>query len=229
MTGPHWGNRYRDGGWGSRRNDRRRHRRIRIAPTQLRAVPSTLHCRQRRLLSRGGLFCLEPQGSGRCWRAGRRRQPAGQTADSFAATSAETRSGFIEQSARRAIHGMLRGVRSRIRRACHAASSSARIASARAARSPGRGAEGGVCRTEGNRKREAIWDAPDLRASHPCGAPARPAAALPKPGKSGCGGASQGSRLGSTVAPLQKTLRSSIEFASQLPGKSNGRQCLRKS
>jgi hypothetical protein len=174
---------------------------------------------------------LEPQGSGRCWRAGRRGQPAGQTADGFAATSADTRSRFIDQSARRAIHRTLRGVRSRIRRACHAASSSARIASARATRSPGRvigrgGGESGACRTEGNRKREAIWDA---RASHPCGAPDRPAAALPKPGKSGCRGTSEGSCLGFTVAPLKKALRSSIEFASQLPGKSNGRQCLRKS
>ena len=171
---------------------------------------------------------MEPQGSGRCWRGGRRRQPAGQTADGFAATSAETRSGFVEQSARRAIHRMLRGVRSRIRRACHAASSSARIASARATRSPGGGAEGGACRTEGNRKREAIWDAPDLRAPHPCGTPGPPAAALPKPGKSGYGGGSEGSCLGSTVALLQKALRSSIEFAPQLAGKSNSRQCLRR-
>ena len=172
---------------------------------------------------------METQGSGRCWRGGRRRQPAGQTADGFAATSADTRSGFVEQSARRAIHRMLRGVRSRIRRACHAASSSARIASARATRSPGGGAEGGACRTEGNRKREAIWDAPDLRAPHPCGTPGPPAAALPKPGKSGYGGGSEGSCLGSTVAPFQKALRSSIEFAPQLAGKSNSRQCLRKS
>jgi hypothetical protein len=177
---------------------------------------------------------LEPQGSGRHWRAGRHWQPAGRIADGFATTSADTRSRFIDQSARWAIHRMLRGVRSRTRRARHASSSSARIASARTTRSPGRvigrgGGESGACRTEGNRKREAIWDAHDRRGSHPCGAPDRPAAALPKPCKSGGGGTSEGSSLGSAVAPLKKALRSSIEFASQLTGKSNGRQCPRKS
>jgi hypothetical protein len=80
-------------------------------------------------------------------------------------------SSSIDESARRAIHRMVRGARLALRRACHVSSSSTRIARARATRSPGSavrpGAEGDDWCTGGAPKREAFWGIPDRWAFAP--------------------------------------------------------------
>ena len=124
---------------------------------------------------------MQRQGSGHRRRAGRRRPHAG-IGEGRCGSFRENARPFIDESARRRVHRTLRGVRSKPRRARHASSSSARMASARATRSLGsvirRGAQGAACCTEespkcaafsgadrgasykGPRRRPRFWAAP---------------------------------------------------------------------
>jgi hypothetical protein len=68
----------------------------------------------------------------------------------------------MDESARRAVHLTLRDGRSKSRRACHASFSSARMARARAMRSPGsviRRGEGAACCAEESLEPAALWSA----------------------------------------------------------------------
>jgi len=112
----------------------------------------------------------------------------------------------MDESARRAVHLTLRDGRSKPRRACHASFSSARMARARAMRSPGsviRRGEGAACCAEESLERAALWGA-DRDASdkgpgpHFWAAPVWMAAASAKLGKCDRGSAPE---VGSLKSP----------------------------